>query len=196
MSQYSDALRNVALNEQLLNQLRAQGGLQNAQSQFAAAMQAQACAQQQIINRPIEVYQIAKPAPPPALPISTQFGEIVAYRFWTYHRGFLRSAWHRYMWMPGKVAGLIEGQALEDYGPAGIYAFKSQSDMVLEAYDGDVVFGTVKLWGDVIEYERGYHAEFASIVSLDHGDLPSLRKYQDRLMTELRALYTPNLKAI
>jgi hypothetical protein len=30
-----------------------------------------------------------------------------------------------------------------------------------------VVFGRVELWGEVIEHEDGYRAEFASIVSLD-----------------------------
>jgi hypothetical protein len=41
------------------------------------------------------------------------------------------------------------------------------------------VAGTIKLWGDVVEHERGYRAEFAKINSLDAiygpGDLAELR---------------------
>lgn len=39
--------------------------------------------------------------------------------------------------------------------------------------------GTVRLWGEVIEHERGYRAEFAKVHSLDHvfgeADLAALR---------------------
>lgn len=43
-----------------------------------------------------------------------------------------------------------------------------------------VVAGTVKMWGDVVEHERGYRAEFAKLNSLDAiygpGDLDALRE--------------------
>lgn len=43
--------------------------------------------------------------------------------------------------------------------------------------------GTIKMWGEVVEHERGYRAEFAKLVSIDKiwgdGDLNALRlKYQ------------------
>jgi hypothetical protein len=130
-----------------------------------------------------------KPEPKPKLAVSTQFGEIKALRFWTLHRGYLKAVSHSYVWMPQQVAGLKEGQKIEDYGGAGIHAFKDMSRMLLESYSGDLVFGTVKLWGDVIEYEHGYHAEFASIVSLDSVDLPSMKAHERAILDELRQRY-------
>ncbi len=55
----------------------------------------------------------------------------------------------------------------------GIHAFKSQSS-VLESYAGiasrwmPILIGTVALWGEVIEHERGYRAEYGKIASLYH----------------------------
>jgi hypothetical protein len=129
----------------------------------------------------------AKPRKP--LPISTQFGEIIAYRFWRYHRGYLKSASTDYLWMPRKIATIRENEKIEDYGSRGVHAFKDTEGMILNSYEGEIVFGTVKLWGDVIEYEKGYHAEFASIVSLDHADLPSRRADERAVLQELRGRY-------
>lgn len=193
MANYSNALQNIATNQGLLKQLQAQGALPSAQAQLHTAMAQQAAARQMWVSQNGGLLTTPDvPTPPPRLPTSTQFGEITGYRFWNYHRGFLKSASQEYIWMPGKVAGLQEGQTLDDYGAAGIHAFKSQSDMVLQSYRGDLVFGTVKLWGDVIEYESGYHAEFASITSLDHIDLPDDRSFQGEALYELRQRY--NLK--
>lgn len=188
-------MTNTQMNQLLLNQLKHTNALQSAQAQFHHAAQVAAVQQTPVNNwfytgaglvasKPPEF-----PAPPPKLPISTRFGEIIGFRFWNYYRGFLKSASRDYVWMPGKVAGLEEGQKLEDYGGAGVHAFKAQDYMVLQSYEGDLVFGTVKLWGDVIEYERGYHAEFASILSLDHIDLPDDRDFQLQALADLRQRY-------
>jgi hypothetical protein len=44
---------------------------------------------------------------------------------------------------------------------------------------GGVVAGTIKMWGEVIEHERGYRAEFAKLNSIDaihgEGDIDELR---------------------
>jgi hypothetical protein len=130
------------------------------------------------------------------LPVSTKFGELTGYRVWELRLGHLKSTYMDYFWMPGKVAGLIEGQRIEDYGPAGIHAFKEPHGpllMLLGCTGHDLVFGTVKLWGDVVEYERGYHAEFASIVSLDHIELVDKARAASTL-SELRERYgvSPN----
>lgn len=140
--------------------------------------------------------ELTRPSPLPALPVSTKFGELTGYRVWQLQLGHLKSTYMDYFWMPGKVAGLIEGQRIEDYGPAGIHAFKEPHGpllMLLGCTGHDLVFGTVKLWGDVIEYERGYHAEFASIVSLDHIELVDKAREASALR-ELRERYrvSPN----
>jgi hypothetical protein len=53
------------------------------------------------------------------------------------------------------------------------------ADWVPYAETSTVVAGTVKMWGDVMEHERGYRAEFAKLNSIDAmhgpGDLDALR---------------------
>jgi hypothetical protein len=43
---------------------------------------------------------------------------------------------------------------------------------------GILLFGQVKLWGEVIEHQAGYRSEFARIVSLDYGDPELLQKFR------------------
>ena len=57
----------------------------------------------------------------------------------------------------------------------GIYAFKhfsyalhqSQRTPIMRQYR---VFGTVRLWGNIVEHEFGYRAEFARIVRITDAD--------------------------
>lgn len=118
-----------------------------------------------------------------ALPIVV--GELVGYRAWWLRGGLLQSLAHSYVWQPG---GVVEGnvdQLLWGDGTwvratyAGVYAFKEQHDSLIEgrawfnvrdsmlpSYDS-LVFGTIWLWGEVVEHERGYRAQFAKVRSLD-----------------------------
>jgi hypothetical protein len=41
-----------------------------------------------------------------------------------------------------------------------------------------LVFGKVKIWGEVVEHERGYRSEFAKILSLDYGDPELLARFR------------------
>ena len=43
---------------------------------------------------------------------------------------------------------------------------------------GTLLFGKVKIWGEVIEHEAGYRSELGKIVSLDYGDLELLEKFR------------------
>jgi hypothetical protein len=49
-------------------------------------------------------------------------------------------------------------------------------------YDVDesemLLFGKVKIWGEVVEHEAGYRSQFARIVSLDYGDPELLEKFR------------------
>jgi hypothetical protein len=115
-------------------------------------------------------------------------GEIIAHRCWRVgNDGYLYSmAMSNYRWpahepaglMLAAPSGLFAPQSLE-YG-AGIHGFKDTATMETyscywKTYASSVphdpvhaiVFGTVALWGDVIEHEGGYRAEFGAINSLD-----------------------------
>jgi len=41
-----------------------------------------------------------------------------------------------------------------------------------------LLFGKVKIWGEVVEHEWGYRSEFGKIVSLDYGDPELLEKFR------------------
>lgn len=117
----------------------------------------------------------------PPLPRSTQFGEIIAYRLWIVHpSGLLQSvAMTQVIWIPGEP---MEGKIINEYAAGqgqGIHAFKNKDDAAKEIFtvrtwdtnvsNPEMIFavGTVKLWGDVIEHERGYRATRASVNSID-----------------------------
>lgn len=86
------------------------------------------------------------------------------------------------VWGPGEP---MEGKTKSRSEHNGVYAYKLLRDF-LKQHSGDLdVYGKVALWGDVIEHELGYRAEFAKIISLenfcgrdrDHGySLPKLRE--------------------
>jgi hypothetical protein len=108
-------------------------------------------------------------------------GEIAAYRGWLLHQdGFLRSVYRsETIWKPGEV---VEGNP--ELSGEGVHAFKSVFDMA--TYCGvsnrvacSMVSGKVHLWGEVVEHERGYRGQFASIAVIDdspHYDAEALRK--------------------
>jgi hypothetical protein len=103
-------------------------------------------------------------------------GEVIGYRCWRLKPdGLLYSAYRDdFCWKPGEVA---EGDAS---GGDGVHAFKS---IILMAHYAGVpdgyVTGTVDLWGEVYEHERGYRASKAAIRSIDESsyyDAKALRK--------------------
>lgn len=78
-------------------------------------------------------------------------GEIVAYRAWELTPcGILQGMYQPYDWQPGA----IEGPA--DISWWGFHAFKTLRQAVSQYHcysvHGTVIFGTVALWGDVIEH--------------------------------------------
>jgi len=115
-------------------------------------------------------------------------GEIVGYRCWRIEKGWLRSVYQSDVWKPGCV---LEGRELGDWDSRGIHAWKDAaskeySDYIRSYLNGvdslkrmifshsretnpqpAMVTGTVFLWGDVVEHERGWRAEFARVRSLD-----------------------------
>jgi len=88
------------------------------------------------------------------------------------HSVFVRD----YVWYPDRPAS-------GNVRTHGIYSFR---DAVRCRWDygytqgthGTLLFGKVKIWGEVIEHEAGYRSEFAKIVSLDYGDSELLERFR------------------
>jgi hypothetical protein len=111
-------------------------------------------------------------------------GEIIAYRAWRVIKpGWLQSGDDRlhsvlmrdYVWHPDEPAS-------GDVRTHGIYSFR---DMIRcrEEYwcsigTEPLLFGKVKLWGEVVEHEAGYRSQFGKIVSLDYGVPELLDKFR------------------
>lgn len=142
-------------------------------------------------------------------------GEIVGYRCWRVQDGVLRSVYQRDVWRPGRV---LQGRELGDWDSRGIHAWKGagskrydeyvrsylhnrnpvffKSRLLLSFDDEDldmrpaIATGTVFLWGDVVEHEHGWRAEFARVRSLDwlYPDARMMGREQATL-DELRRIY-------
>ena len=113
-------------------------------------------------------------------------GEIIAWRAWRLcavdKKLMLKSMAMDCLWMPGATMTInsvleqcgIEQDRWERVPPstgAGIHAFKTL-DQAVSNYGGyhRTVYGTVALWGEVIEHTGGYRAEFARLNTIDHID--------------------------
>jgi hypothetical protein len=111
-------------------------------------------------------------------------GEIIAYRAWRVMvPGWFRNGDDRlhsvfrqdYVWHPDEPAS-------GDVREHGIYSFRnvirSRDDYGYGPGDGPLLFGKIKIWGEVVEHEAGYRSEFAKIMSLDFGDPELLEKFR------------------
>lgn len=104
-------------------------------------------------------------------------GEVIAWRCWRVFEGWLYSfTMENVEWLPGDVQ---EAHKVGQNHGEGIHAFKTRRQAIEYTTNSDAVVGKVALWGDVVEFEHGYHAEFARIVSIDWGrsyvDLETMR---------------------
>jgi len=112
-------------------------------------------------------------------------GEISAYRAWRVMvPGWFRNGDDRlhsvfmpdYVWHPDEPAS-------GDVRTHGIYSFRNvirsnQQCDYTSIMGGPLLFGKIKIWGEVVEHEAGYRSEFAKIMSLDFGDLELLEKFR------------------
>ena len=81
-----------------------------------------------------------------------------------------------YVWHPDEPAS-------GDVRTHGIYSFRNAIKSIADyGYDlalrGPVLFGKIKIWGEIVEHEDGYRSEFAKIVSLDYGYRELLEKFR------------------
>lgn len=68
------------------------------------------------------------------------------------------------VWAPGEP---MEGKTKSTSEHNGVYAYKTAKDFLTNHAEALHVYGRVALWGDIIEHELGYRAQFAKIISLD-----------------------------
>jgi hypothetical protein len=111
-------------------------------------------------------------------------GEIIAYRAWR----VMVPSWSErpdyclhsvykqdYVWDP-------EQPASGDVRFHGIYSFKqvikSREQYGYSSAGDPLVFGSVKIWGEIVEHEDGYRSEFARIASLDYGHPELLDRFR------------------
>jgi hypothetical protein len=80
-----------------------------------------------------------------------------------------------YVWHPDEPAS-------GDVGTHGIYSFRdvvrSNEEYGYNVGRGALLFGKVKIWGEVVEHEAGYRSEFGKIASLDYGHPELLHKFR------------------
>lgn len=95
-------------------------------------------------------------------------GEIVGYRAWRVKSLDSLTSMHieDYTWAPGQVH-----RSSDVYRGDGFYAFNAP-ELVLQEFESwvgisPVVYGTVAMWGEVVEHERGWRSEYAAIKSFD-----------------------------
>lgn len=133
--------------------------------------------------------------PPPIPYAGIRAGEIIGHRmWWVIGDNDLCSIAHLFIWQPEKVVNgdLDETVILDPFCGrhvfGGVYSYASSDELTKEltgydkfAFPNVVSFsdhqpstivrglaiGTIKCWGEVIEHERGYRAQYAKIQSID-----------------------------
>ena len=136
-----------------------------------------------------------EPLPLPLKPAEITVGELIGWRIWRLTSDFqLQSYAFDIGWPYDKP---MESNApVTDHGHAGIWAFKDQAQAhkKLEIETAlDFTLGSVLLWGDVIEHEIGYRAQFARVRSIDllRTGIKSLDPTPASILTSLRLRYCP-----
>lgn len=90
--------------------------------------------------------------------------DLIGWRVWRVRMGHLWSYSADYAWMPGEVSEGDPG----DHDSAGIWAFKDKRRAFQKAVESGPIYvwGSVLLWGHVVEHKDGYRASKARIVSI------------------------------
>lgn len=142
------------------------------------------------------------------LPVEQSFGELTAFRVWRVtDKPELKSSYQQTLW---PVAQIMKAHILPaENVQSGLYGWKSVFELVeysrnIQAsargnWDHErnqphevpvLCIGRVHLWGEVIEHERGYRAEFARIISLDDC-IDENGKWDGEGLQRMRELYFP-----
>lgn len=116
------------------------------------------------------------------LPKEIHAGEIIAWRVWRWDGHRLKSTAMETSWLPKepmKADRLAEGY--------GIHCWRDKDDAIKYARDhvGGSVLGQIEIWGEVIEHEAGYRAEYANIIAIDSCVGTELWPWQLKAIREL-----------
>lgn len=166
----------------------------SAQAQQRAALNAsaqQVLAQQQAALAGTLLGSIGAEEPEDA---GVRVGEVIGWRCWLVRDSWLYSVHMSDVeWEPGKD---MEAHKISHRFGDGIHAFKTRLQAQEYSRAFEAVIGRVALWGQIYEFEGGWHGEFARVQSLDliTKDLwrrPSWwrRKSPEPALRELRRTY-------
>lgn len=91
-------------------------------------------------------------------------GEIEGFRAWRIFNGCLVSLCVDDVWLPGEPMTATD---VSEDNTNGAHAFKTLPDAISysRGYENSAV-GRVKLWGQIIEHELGYRAEFSKPIEI------------------------------
>lgn len=140
---------------------------------------------------------ITYPKPPAIPYAGVRAGEIIGYRLWyILDNHALCSLAHHFIWEPGAVIEGNIDERVDSWLPfssypimGGVYSYSSPESIFKEMYMSNirsarfpqaisftginwltnfgVAYGTIKCWGEVVEHERGYRAQYARLHTID-----------------------------
>jgi len=113
--------------------------------------------------------QFPQPPPEPIESTGIQVGEVIAWRVWVISYGWLYSVTQDMCeWAPGEV---VTAHKVTEVMGDGIHAFKTRRQAM--SYVGapskteSYAIGQVALWGQIYEFEKGWHGEHAKVHSIE-----------------------------
>lgn len=139
-------------------------------SQHLSALQALQQAQMPVywLNGMGTLHTYPAPEPPPHEGIRA--GEVIGYRCWQVIDGRLCSVAVNTPWYPNGPMKASDGDL--DRG-VGVFAYNSEKALMTDGTgywcSGNVstfALGTVEMWGEIVEHEKGYRAEYAAVASI------------------------------
>jgi hypothetical protein len=111
-------------------------------------------------------------------------GEIIGYRMWyVLDNNQLCSLAHEFIWEPnaiveGKLDEVVENMYFSRSIYGGVYSYSDANYLTIELNNlrrsltwllytwHGIAIGTIKCWGEVIEHEKGYRAQYAKLTSI------------------------------
>lgn len=113
-------------------------------------------------------------------------GEIYGWRMWNIKGDYLESYSAGHIWAPKEH---MQGE-VPDYGSEGIWSFKKRKDAIKKFLENiPSAYGSIKMWGKVVEHTDGYRAEYAKIFRIEDLNINENRKHKNELLQLIRKNY-------
>ena len=108
---------------------------------------------------------VTQEAPRPVPAAGMKVEDLIGWRIWRLRNGYLTAFFRDYAWLPGEVEEGTPG----DHDGAGIWAFKTRRRAISKLIETSAphVWGSIRMWGSVVEHTDGFRASKVRIVSLD-----------------------------